>query len=75
MDLERMILKAAITIAGIIAVSLGSNGISDFAKQRSNDAARATLEQNKLEKQAQKEKRHLDDHIESLHHQEAERQK
>lgn len=69
MDIERALLKAGVTMAAMFAIYQGSQGMQEFAKQRSAEA-------NQKAKTQQSEPLELpDDYIESLRLAEVERRR
>jgi len=65
MDIERALLKAGVTVAAMFAIYQGSQGMQDFAKQRSAEANQ------KAETQSSEQLEVPDDYIESLRMKEA----
>jgi len=71
MDVERAVLKAGVTLAALFAVYQGTQGMQEFAKQRSEKAHQeAQAQQVEREKKEQAE-----GYIESLRVKEAERRR
>ncbi|ESQ98606.1 hypothetical protein F753_14960 [Stutzerimonas chloritidismutans AW-1] len=60
MDIERALLKAGVTVAAMFAIYQGSQGIQEFAKQRSAEANQ------KAETQQTEPREWPDDNIDSL---------
>ncbi len=60
MDIERALLKAGVTVAAMFAIYQGSQGMQEFAKQRSAEARRA------VEAQQPEQQKRPDDYLESL---------
>ncbi|MBK3870470.1 hypothetical protein [Stutzerimonas frequens] len=60
MDIERALLKAGVTVAAMFAIYQSSQGMQEFAKQRSADANQ------KSETQQSEQLERPDDYIESL---------
>jgi len=69
MDIERALLKAGVTVAAMFAIYQGSQGIQEFAKQRSTDANQ------KAETHPPEQLDRPDDYIESLRLAEVERRR
>lgn len=69
MDIERALLKAGVTVAAMFAIYQGSQGMQEFAKQRSAEANQ------KAETQQSEQREKLDGYIESLRLKEAERRR
>ena len=67
MDIERALLKAGVTAAAMFAIYQGSQGMQEFAKQRSAEANQ------KAETQQTEPRERADDYIESLRLAEAKR--
>jgi len=69
MDIERALLKAGVTVAAMFAIYQGSQGMQEFAKQRSAESRHET----KTQQSEPREK--LDGYIESLRLKEAEQRR
>lgn len=67
MDIERALLKAGVTVAAMFAIYQGSQGMREFAKQRS-----AEVRQEAKEHQSEEQVR-TNDYLESLRLKELER--
>lgn len=71
MDVERAVLKAAVTVAAIIAIYQGTQGMQEFAKTRS-EKARQEVQAQQMERE---KKEQAEGYIESLRVKEAERRR
>ncbi|HBB78392.1 hypothetical protein BBI09_05070 [Stutzerimonas xanthomarina] len=71
MDVERAVLKAGVTLAALFAVYQGTQGMQEFAKQRSE---KASQEAQALQIEREKKER-TEGYIESLRVKEAERRR
>jgi len=60
MDIERALLKAGVTVAAMFAIYQGSQGMQEFAKQRSAEANQ------KAETQQSEPRERTDNNIDSL---------
>lgn len=69
MDIERALLKAGVTVAAMFAIYQGSQGMQEFAKQRSAETNQ------KAETQQSEPLERPDDYIESLRLAEVERRR
>jgi hypothetical protein len=69
MDIERALLKAGVTVAAMFAIYQGSQGMQEFAKQRSAEVHSGSQGQ----PNQQMEPEQVQDYIESLRTMETER--
>lgn len=69
MDIERALLKAGVTVAAMFAIYQGSQGMQEFAEQRSASTAQKTNAQQSEQREPP------EDYIESLRLQEAGRRR
>lgn len=69
MDIERALLKAGVTVAAMFAIYQGSQGMQEFAKQRSAEARQ------EIKTQQPEPRVRPDDYIESLRLAEVERRR
>ncbi|WP_312913499.1 hypothetical protein [Stutzerimonas nitrititolerans] len=67
MDVERAVLKAGVTLAALFAVYQGTQGMQEFAKQRSAEVRQDA------EAQPREKLEETEGYIESLRHKESER--
>jgi hypothetical protein len=71
MDIESAVLKAGVTLAALFAIYQGTQGLQEFAAQRSEKAR----QEGQVHQTAQKEQEQAEGYIESLRMKEAERRR
>jgi hypothetical protein len=71
MDIERALLKAGVTLAALFAIYQGTQGMKEFAEQRSEEARQEAQAQ----PMAQENQEQAEGYIESLRVKEAERRR